>query len=76
MMDFEHEIDLLDSTLSDIEDAIDRIKDIPYYNYVTEGLEETRKELEDRLNELSKIQNNQWEQENKDRVNEYWGNVI
>ena len=75
-MDFEHEIDLLDSTLSDIEDAIDRIKDIPYYNYVTEGLEETRKELEDRLNELSKIQNNQWEQENKDRVNEYWGNVI
>lgn len=75
-MNFEDEINLLESTLSHIDDAIELIKDVPYYNHEKEGLKETRKELEDRFNELSNIQNKQWESERKDEINGYWGSVI
>ncbi len=75
-MNFEDEIDLLEATLSHLEDAIEEIKDVPYYKHLKDGWEADKIELEARLSELSDMQNEQWEAEERHQINEYWGAVI
>ena len=76
MMDYEDEIELLETTLKYMEDAVDEIKDVPYYKSLADRWEDDIKEVQERLDELHNMQNNQWEEERRHEINEYWGNVI
>ena len=76
MRDFSDEINLIESTLSHIEDAIDEIKDVPYYQYLKDRWEDDKIELEARLSELSKMQNEEWKAEDRQQINDYWRDAI
>ena len=75
-MNFEDEIDLLETTLRYLEDAIDELKDVPYYKHLKDGWELDKIEIEARLSELYDMQEEQWEAENRAAESEYWGAVI
>lgn len=62
-MDYEDEIDILESVLSDLESAIRTIKDSPYHNYLAQGWELDKEEIESRLDELHSKQNDCWKAE-------------
>lgn len=75
-MNFEDEIELLETTLGYMKDAIAEIEDVPYYKYLKDRWEDDIVEVEARLSELYDMRDNQWEQENTHQINEYWGSVI
>lgn len=75
-MDFENEIETLESTLSFLESTMVEVADSPYHSYLYNTWELDATEIKSRLEELYEIQNKQWEEENKQQENEYWGAVI
>lgn len=75
-MDFENEIETLESTLSFLESAMVEVADSPYHSYLYNTWELDATEIKSRLEELYEIQNKQWEEENKQQENEYWEAVI
>lgn len=75
-MDFEDEIELLETTLGYMKDVIDEIKDVPYYKYLKDRWEDDILEVEARLSDLYNMRDNQWKEENRHQINEYWGSVI
>ena len=75
-IDFTDEIELLETTLGYMKDAIGNLEDVPYYKYLKDRWEDDIKEVQERLDELHNMQNNQWEEERRHEINEYWGNVI
>lgn len=62
-MNFEDEIDCLESVLSDLESAIGEIQDSPYHSYLAQSWEMDLDEIRNRLDELYELQNDQWKKE-------------
>jgi hypothetical protein len=75
-MNFEDEIDTLESTLSFLESAMREVAESPYHGHLYNTWELDATDIKSRLEELYEIQNKQWEEENKQEENEYWGAVI
>lgn len=75
-IDNEDEIDILESAKSNLEYAIEDLKDSPYHKHLAESLESDIAEINERLDELYEEQNEQWEEEQEGLKNEYWGNVL
>ena len=61
VMDYGSEIDLLEETLSYLEMAMDDVADTPYHSHLKGHWEEDMREIQERLGELYKIQNEEWE---------------
>lgn len=70
-MDYEHEIDILESVLSSLETAIGEVQDTPYHSYLAQSWEIDKDEIEARLEELYAIQNEQWTKEMQEQNREY-----
>ena len=62
-MNFEDEIDCLESVLSNLESAIGEIQDSPYHAYLAQSWELDLDEIKSRLDELYELQNDQWKKE-------------
>lgn len=62
-MDYEDEIDVLESVLSSLEAAIIDVHDTPYHSYLAETWQHDKEEIQARLDELYELQNKQWEKE-------------
>lgn len=62
-MNIEDEIDVLESTLSNIEMAIKDIADTPYHSYLANSWELDMEEIKSRLDELYTLQDEQWSKE-------------
>lgn len=75
-MDFEAEIDSLETVLSSLNQAVESITDVPYYNYLVSEWELDIEEIQNRLDELYAIQDEQWEQEIKHQHYEYERQVL
>ena len=75
-MNFEDEIELLETTLGYMKDAVAEIEDVPYYKYLKDRWDDDIKEVQERLDELYDMRDNPWKQEKKHQINEYWGSVI
>lgn len=72
-VDYEEEIDVLESALSNLESAIGDVQDSPYHSYLAESWELDKEEIQSRLDELYELQNDQWEAERKEMNMEYEG---
>ena len=66
MIDFEDEIDVLESVLSNIEAAIGDIQDSPYHSYLAQSWELDKEEIQSRLDELYAMQDEQFAREMKE----------
>lgn len=75
-MNFEDEIEKLESIIADIKSAISEAENYSYFEYKVSAWEEDLSELNERLHELEAKQNKEWEADNRQRENEYWGAVI
>jgi tRNA A-37 threonylcarbamoyl transferase component Bud32 len=75
-MEFENEIEVLESALSSLNEAIESIIDAPYHSYMASGWESDAEEIQNRLDELYGLQNMQWEQETKHQHYEYESGVL
>lgn len=75
-MDREEEIEKLESIIADIKSAISEAVNYPYFEYKVSAWEEDLSELNERLHDLEARQNEEWEADNRQRENEYWGAVI
>ena len=76
MLDNQDEIDILEGAKSNLEYAIEDLKDSPYHSHLIEGLESNIAEIDERLDELHGEQDEQWKEEVKELNNEYWGNRL
>lgn len=72
-IDVENEIEVLESTLSNIEAAIGDIQDSPYHSYLAQSWELDVEEIKLRLDELYEIQNEQWAKEMKEQNLQFEG---
>ena len=72
----EHEIDVLESTLSHLRGIVEDCQDSPYFNDRITNWEIDIEELEARLEELYEIENDFWAEEIKAQKNEYFRSVI
>lgn len=70
-MNFEDEIDCLESVLSDLKSAIRNVQDSPYLSYMASSLKLDMNEVRNRLDELYELQNNQWKKEMQQQNFEY-----
>lgn len=75
-MDYEHEIDVLESVLSSLETAIGEVQDTPYHSYLAQSWEIDKDEITARLDELYAIQNEQWTKEMQEQNREYEGSRL
>jgi hypothetical protein len=66
MKDFEDEIEVLESVLSNIEAAIGDVQDSPYHSYLAQSWELDKEEIQSRLDELYAIQDEQFAREMKE----------
>lgn len=71
MIDYENEIDVLESALGYLEMAIGDIQDSPYHSYLAQSWELDKDEIQARLEELYDIQNEQWTKEMKQQNIEF-----
>ena len=71
-MDVTEEIELIETTISYLESAIEELREYPYFSYKIEGLEDDIYDLKERLNELEEIQEREWKDELKYMDHEYW----
>lgn len=70
-VDYEEEIDVLESALGNLESAIGDIQDSPYHSYLAERWELDKDDIQMRLNELYEHQNDQWKAEMQEMNMEY-----
>lgn len=75
-MNFEDEIEKLESIIADIKSAISEAENYSYFEYKVSAWEEDLSELNERLHELEARQSKEWEADNRQRESEYWGAVI
>ena len=75
-MDYETEIDVLESTISHLECAILSVEDAPYHNYLASTWEHDIEEMKSRLDELYAMQDEQWTKELRDQNIEYERSVL
>ncbi len=66
MKDFEDEIEVLESVLSNIEAAIGDVQDSPYHSYLAQSWELDKEEIQSRLDELYAMQDEQFTREMKE----------
>ena len=59
-MEVSEEIELIETTISYLESAIDELRENPYFRYKIEGLEDDIHDLKERLYELEEIQEREW----------------
>ena len=59
-MEVSEEIELIETTISYLESAIDELRENPYFRYKIEGLEDDINDLKERLYELEEIQEREW----------------
>jgi hypothetical protein len=71
MKDFEDEIEVLESVLSNIEAAIGDVQDSPYHSYLAQSWELDKEEIQSRLDELYAIQDEQFAREMKEQNLQY-----
>ena len=71
MIDFEDEIEVLESVLSNIEAAIGDVQDSPYHSYLAQSWELDKEEIQSRLDELYAIQDEQFAREMKEQNLQY-----
>lgn len=71
-MDASEEIELIETTISYLESAINELKENPYFRYKIASLEDDIYELKERLHELEEIQEREWSRETRDLEHEYW----
>ena len=67
MLDFEDEIDLLESLLGNLEAARIDALETEYHLHLADSLELDIAEVQDRLEELYDLQNEQWKKELKEQ---------
>ena len=75
-MDFENEIEVLESTLEYLESAIVEVADSPYHSYLSNTWELDATEIKARLEELYELQNDQWAKEMQEQNFEYERSVL
>ena len=71
-MDVTEEIELIETTISYLESAIEELREYPYFSYKIAGLEDDICDLKERLNELEEIQEREWSRETSELEHEYW----
>lgn len=71
-MAIDEEIELIETTISYLESAINEILDSEYFSYKAETYREEIRELEEKLDELEAIQCKEWADELKELEHEYW----
>ena len=64
-MNYEDEIEVLESALRNLEMAIGEIADTPYHSYLANTWEMDAEEINNRLDELYELQNEEWAKETK-----------
>ena len=75
-MNFEDEIEVLESTLNYLESAMIEVADSPYHSYLSNTWELDATEIKARLEELYELQNDQWAKEMKEQNFEYERSVL
>lgn len=71
-MAVDEEIELIETTISYLESAINEIQYSEYFSYKAEIYREEIRELEEKLDELEQIQCEEWGKELKELEHEYW----
>ena len=67
MMDYEEEIDHLESALSNLESAIGELQDVSYFEHLKGAYEDDVYEIQQRLEELYEMQNEQYDAEMREQ---------
>ena len=71
MMDYESEIEAIESAMGSLSDVISEIRDCPYFNYLIGGYEDDLNDMQQRLEELYEMQNEQYDAEMRYQNKEY-----
>ena len=71
-MPVDEEIELIETTISYLESAIEELRENPYFRYKIDSLEEDIYELKERLSELEELQEREWKKECSDLERDYW----
>ena len=75
-MNYENEIEVLESALRNLEMAIGEIADTPYHSYLASTWEMDAEEINNRLDELYELQNEEWAKETSQQHFEYEMGVL
>ena len=75
-MEVSEEIELIETTISYLESAIEELRENPYFRYKIASLEDDIYELKERLHELEEIQDREWQQEKKYMDSEYYSSIL
>ena len=71
MIDYESEIESLESVLSHLNDVIGELQDVPYFNHLIGVYEDNTSEIQQRLDELYELQNEQYDVEMRYQNRQY-----
>lgn len=71
VLDYESEINAIESAMSSLSDVISEIRDCPYFDYLIGGYEDDLNDMQQRLDELYEMQNEQYDTEMRQLNKEY-----
>ena len=71
MLDYESEIEKLESALSNLESTVGELQDVPYFEHLKGAYEDDIYEIQQRLDELYELQNEQYDAEMRQLNREY-----
>jgi hypothetical protein len=75
-MDYESEIDHLESVLSNLESTVGELQDVPYFEHLKGAYEDDMAEIQQRLDELYELQNEEYDTEMRQLNREYEGSRL
>ena len=76
MIDYESEIEHLESALSNLESTIGELQDVPYFEHLKGSYEDDVYEIQQRLEELYELQNEQYDAEMYQLNKDYEGSRL
>lgn len=76
VMDYESEIDHLESVLSNLESTVGELQDVPYFEHLKGAYEDDICEIQQRLDELYELQNEEYDTEMRQLNREYEGSRL
>ena len=76
MLDYESEIDALESVLSNLESTVGELQDVPYFEHLKGAYEDDIFEIQQRLDELYEMQNEQYDAEMRQLNKEFEGSRL
>lgn len=76
MMDYESEIDHLESVISNLESTIGELQDVSYFEHLKGAYEDDIFEIQQRLDELYELQNEQYDAEMYQLNKDYEGSRL